>query len=164
MAQRSRMTGIVSKKLSSGFGESRCMDEGPLLGHKQTLPGAFDTVQSACGGGLGAWAPSRHRGKGCCKFNTTGKLLRLYGNVPSLKIKNNSLYRNSDLRYWFACLAPTEGRFAIVTIRRARDAMDAVASGDLSPDENACSGRRSRVVLAPRPWRQSTPPVRGWQR
>jgi hypothetical protein len=32
--------------------------------------------------------------------------------------------------------------------------MDAVASGDLSPDENARSGRRSRVVLAPRPWRQ----------
>src|SRR5215470_11417230 len=31
--------------------------------------------------------------------------------------------------------------------------MDAVASGDPSPDENARSGRRSRVVLAPRPWR-----------
>jgi hypothetical protein len=34
---------------------------------------------------------------------------------------------------------PPEGRFAIVTERRARDAMDAVASGDFSPDENAAA-------------------------
>ena len=32
---------------------------------------------------------------------------------------------------------------------------DAVASGDPSPDENVRSVRRSRVVLAPRPWRQA---------
>ena len=68
------MTGIVSKKLSSGFGESRCMDEGPLLGHKQTLPGAFDTVQSACGGGLGAWAPPRHRGEGVLQIQHDGQI------------------------------------------------------------------------------------------
>ena len=30
-----------------------------------------------------------------------------------------------------------EGRFAIVTKRWAREAMDALASGDVSPDENA---------------------------
>jgi hypothetical protein len=36
-----------------------------------------------------------------------------------------------------ATSSPPEGRFAIVTERRARDAMDAEASGDLSPDENA---------------------------
>jgi len=29
---------------------------------------------------------------------------------------------------------------------------------------NVCSVRRSRVVLAPRPWRLSGPPVRVWQR
>jgi len=32
------------------------------------------------------------------------------------------------------------------------------------PDENVRSGRRSRVVLAPRPWRLSGPPVRARQR
>jgi len=35
--------------------------------------------------------------------------------------------------------------------------MDAVASGVSAPDENADSVRRSRVVLAPRPWRLSAP-------
>jgi len=40
----------------------------------------------------------------------------------------------------------------IVTIRRARDAMDAVASGGLwHAGRNVHGGRRSRVVLAPRP-------------
>src|SRR4030095_15655061 len=36
----------------------------------------------------------------------------------------------------------------------ARVAMDAVASGDLFTGRNVRSVRRSRVVLAPRPWRQ----------
>jgi len=31
-----------------------------------------------------------------------------------------------------------------------------------SPDENACSVRRSRVVLAPRPWRLSGPSRSGF--
>jgi hypothetical protein len=34
----------------------------------------------------------------------------------------------------------------------------AAASGESSPDESAGSGRRNRVVLAPRPWRLSAPP------
>jgi len=42
--------------------------------------------------------------------------------------------------------------------------MDAVASGDFFTRRNARSVRRSRVVLAPRPWRLSGPPVRAWQR
>jgi hypothetical protein len=92
----------------------------------------------------------------------TGKSLRL---VSSLKGKNILLYSNSDLRYQPPRLAPTEGRFAIVTIRRARDAMDAAVSGGFfPPDENACSVRRNRVVLAPRPWRYaggSFPPATG---
>jgi hypothetical protein len=33
------------------------------------------------------------------------------------------------------------------------DAIDAAVSGVFAPDENICRGRRSRVVLAPRPWR-----------
>jgi hypothetical protein len=62
---------------------------------------------------------------------------------------------------------PHEGRIAIVTarwrgwrwtLRRQRDASHA--------DENACSGRRSRVVLAPRPWRQADGTIdrRRWQK
>src|SRR5262245_54399030 len=73
----------------------------------------------------------------------------------SHKFKNILLYRNTNQAHNPLRPAPTEGRFAIVTIRRAQDAMDAVASGDPSPDDNARSGRRSRVVLAPRPWRQA---------
>ena len=65
----------------------------------------------------------------CCKSSTTGKSLRFYGIVSSPSIKNILLYRNSNQAYNSPCPVPTEGRFAIVTIRRARDAMDAVASG-----------------------------------
>jgi hypothetical protein len=57
---------------------------------------------------------------------------------------------------------PTEGRFAIVTIRRARDAMDAAISGVPARFPKGVEARRrtkerrvrrNRVVLAPRPWR-----------
>jgi hypothetical protein len=66
---------------------------------------------------------------------------------------------------------PSEGRFAVVTKRWAWDAMDAVASGGrrdpgkvetgfpirITPSKTTGrkrrSGRRNRVVLAPRPWR-----------
>src|SRR5580700_1348495 len=44
---------------------------------------------------------------------------------------------------------PTEGRLAIVT-DAGRDAVDA----DGASDEGARGGRRSRVVLTPRRWRQ----------
>jgi len=49
--------------------------------------------------------------------------------LSSPGIKNILLYRNYDFRYQWPRPEPTEGRFAIVTIRRARDAMDAAASG-----------------------------------
>ena len=92
---------------------------------------------------------------GCCTFGTTGKSLRFSGIVSSLVMKNILLYRNKIQEHKLTRPVPSEGRFAIVTIRRAQDAMDAVASGRVfPPDENAVSGRRSRVVLAPRPWRQ----------
>jgi hypothetical protein len=52
----------------------------------------------------------------------------------------------------------------IVTFRWARDAMAVAASGDPFTGRKRCGGRRNRVVLAPRPWRLSAPPVRGRQR
>ena len=48
-----------------------------------------------------------------------------------------------------------EGRFAVVTKRGAGCDGTQLASGDPSPDETLSSVRRSRVVLAPRPWRLS---------
>jgi hypothetical protein len=75
--------------------------------------------------------------------------------LSSPKFKNISLYQNSDLRYQSAVPGPSEGRFAIVTTRWAGDAMDAAASGGFIPAGRKRRGvRRSRVVLAPRPWRQ----------
>jgi hypothetical protein len=103
----------------------------------------------------------------------TGKSLRFYGIVSSLKIKNISLYQNSDLRYQLPHPAPTEGRFAIVTIRWAQDAMAAAISGATAWFPKGIKarhrtkerrGRRSRVVLAPRPWRYvggNLPPATG---
>jgi hypothetical protein len=67
-------------------------------------------------------------------------------------------------KYFALCRRPgsTEGRFAIVTIRWAQDAMDAVISGvtarfpkgvEVCRRTKERRVRRSRVVLAPRPWR-----------
>jgi hypothetical protein len=78
---------------------------------------------------------------------------QITGIVSSSKRKNILLYRNSDLRYKCCRPAPTEGRFAIVTLRRVRDAVDAASVRCFCIGRNASSGRRSRVVLAPRPWR-----------
>jgi hypothetical protein len=50
---------------------------------------------------------------------------------------------------------PQEGRIMIVTTRRTRDAVDALASGVFHAGRKRQSVRRSRVVLAPRPWRQA---------
>jgi hypothetical protein len=91
----------------------------------------------------------------CDKFSTTGKSIRFYGILSSHSMKNIRLYRSSKWEHNPPCPEPTEGRFAIVTTRRAQDAMDAVASGGLIPaGRKRCSGRRSRVVPTPRPWRQ----------
>src|ERR1700752_2732854 len=128
----------------------------------------FATLMNAC---------SRWR---CCKFNTTGKS-RLQLSSPS--IKNISLYQNYDLRYQSRRPVPTEGRFAIVTIRRVRMRWtlwrqvwqrDPGKVGNRFSDKDhaqtrhtgrkRCSVRRSRVVLAPRPWRYvggNPPPATG---
>src|SRR6266516_2728027 len=51
---------------------------------------------------------------------------------------------------------PQEGRIMIVTTRGARDAVDALASGASDRAGRKRQGvRRSRVVLAPRPWRHA---------
>jgi hypothetical protein len=51
---------------------------------------------------------------------------------------------------YYCCLVPHEGRLAIVT-DAGRDAVDA---GGATDESTAC-GRRSRVVLTPRRWRQA---------
>jgi hypothetical protein len=65
----------------------------------------------------------------CCKFGTTGKSLLFRRIVSSPSIKNILLYRNGNQVHNSHRSVPTEGCFAIVTIRRARDAMDAAISG-----------------------------------
>src|SRR5262249_61393379 len=101
-----------------------------------------------------------------------GQIPSVPGNRVNPKNQNISLYRNSDLRYQSHRPEPTEGRFAIVTIRRARDAMDAAISGvtarlpkgvEARRRTKERRGRRSRVVLAPRPWRYVGGVIR-WQR
>src|SRR2546423_1831283 len=71
----------------------------------------------------------RVRGTQCDVFSTTGKSLRFYGFLSSPSIKNILLYRKQNQMHNPYCPEPAEGRFAIVTIRRARDAMDATISG-----------------------------------
>src|SRR5262245_13239016 len=51
---------------------------------------------------------------------------QITGKRSSPKIKNISLYQNSDLLYQQRCPAPNEGRFGIVTTRRATGAMGLV--------------------------------------
>ena len=57
--------------------------------------------------------------------------------------------------------ATMRGRYAIVTERWRGLRWTLAASGDSFTRRNVRSVRRSRVVLAPRPWRLSTPPRGG---
>jgi hypothetical protein len=61
----------------------------------------------------------------------------------------NIAFRLTQISRISAASRPTEGRLAIVT-DAGRDAVDADGAGD----EQCCCGRRSRVVLTPRRWRQ----------
>ena len=86
--------------------------------------------------------------------------------------KNISVFIHPKSSLELFASRPHKGRIAIVT-DAARDAVDAAAfcaqrdcragdepaSGQQRADERCCCGRRSRVVLTPRRWRQ----VRGWQ-
>src|SRR5262245_25472402 len=59
---------------------------------------------------------------------------------PPILLIRNPLDNSVNRKYKPRTLSPSEGRFAIVTTRWARDAMDAVASGRLClPDENAAT-------------------------
>ena len=64
-------------------------------------------------------------------------------------VKNILIFRNRESIYIDRRPASLEGRFAIVTDVR-RDAVDAEGASD----ESTWRGRRSRVVLTPRRWRQ----------
>src|SRR6185437_10181735 len=63
-------------------------------------------------------------------------------------------FRNANQRYIVSCPVPPGGALRNV-IDAGRDAVDADGAGD----DSAGGGRRSRVVLTPRRWRQ----VRGRQ-
>jgi len=78
-------------------------------------------------------------------------------NRSSAEIKNISLYQNSDLPYMSCQPAPPWGTFARSSRNVVWVAMDAAASGDLSPDENVAaygevvwSWRRDPGVYPPR--------------
>jgi hypothetical protein len=89
--------------------------------------GGLDLVEELAE--LGGPVPSVP-GSTCAKFSTTGKSLRSdLPNLSSPQSKNISLYRNYDLQYKSPVPRPHEGRFAIVTMRWAQDAMDAAVSG-----------------------------------
>jgi hypothetical protein len=74
---------------------------------------------------------------------------RLNKNLSSPSDKNKSLSLSGKSVIWLRASHPNEGRVAIVTNARW-DAVDAKAT----TDERGRRGRRSRVVLAPRCWRQ----------
>ena len=68
------------------------------------------------------------------------------------RVQNISLYRNSDLRYAFRRPAPLKRGDA-----HRHVSLGAGCDGRAASGESARSVRRSRVVLAPRPWRLSSP-------
>src|SRR5438105_13612806 len=70
--------------------------------------------------------------------------------MSSPGIKNISLHNSGNQNYNLTHPGPPEGRFAIVTMRWAGDAMDALASGVFNAGRKRQGVRRSRVVLAPR--------------
>src|SRR6266496_1334135 len=72
------------------------------------------------------------------KFNTTANHFWFSETMSSPGIKNISLHNYGNQNYNSRHPGPQEGRFAIVTMRWAGAAMDALASGvSFAPDENA---------------------------
>jgi hypothetical protein len=80
----------------------------------------------------------------CDKFSTTGKSVLFRRIVSRPSVKNILLYRRHHQVHNPFRPVPTEGRFAIVTIRRVQDAMDAVASGGLIPAGRKRSQRTAK--------------------
>ena len=94
---------------------------------------------------------------GCRKISSTGKSLRFYGIQSSPEMKNILLYRRFNQAHNSARPKPIRGTF--------RDRHDTLGMGcdgrcgvrRISAGRKRRGVRRSRVVLAPRPWRQSAP-------
>jgi len=75
----------------------------------------------------------------CDKFNTTGKSLPIFGNRVKPQNQKYFAFLVGQITGTSSAVSrPHEGRFAVVTKRWARDAMDALASGVIfTPDEIA---------------------------
>jgi hypothetical protein len=74
--------------------------------------------------------------------------------MSSPKIKNISLHNSANQKYNLACPVPIEGRIAIVTLRRPRDAVDAErqarerSQGGMNPVSDFCARDRRMTLLA----------------
>ena len=98
----------------------------------------------------------------CCKSGTTGKSLRFYGIVSSPAMKNILLYRKCKSVYNRISPRHHEGRSRDRHGTWCGLRWTLAASARCKPcRRKRGSVRRSRVVLAPRPWRLSTPPRGG---
>ncbi|MEA2981439.1 MAG: hypothetical protein QOF09_3262 [Alphaproteobacteria bacterium] len=110
---------------------------------------------TACGYGFRArrYAAPRNDEE-CDIFSTTGKspILAFRRHVKPQK-KKYSAFHNTQINGISDLSRPAEGTLRGRHGTLGRDAMDAVASGGLAAGRKRCSVRRSRVVLAPRPWR-----------
>src|SRR5256885_4929866 len=118
-------------------------------------------------GGYGSLLSQGRRWR-CDKFNTTaapGVALAKPGQITTSDFQNQcQALKSKILRFTILknriiappVSRPQEGRIMIVTTRGARDAVDALASGTFFRAGRKRQGvRRSRVVLAPRRWRQA---------
>ena len=74
--------------------------------------------------------------------------------MSSPKIKNISLHNSANQKYNLACPVPIEGRIAIVTLRRPRDAVDAErqaregSQGGMNPVSGSLACDRRMTLLA----------------
>ena len=123
--------------------EGSSPSRGEALGH-------FPAVKDA-----ERWSPgTSHYGPCRNDEDPAANLILIFGNCQAIKSKIFRLPSSANQKYKWRILGPHEGRFAIVTERRAGVVMDALASG---VREHAGRKRRSvrpsRVVLTPRCWR-----------
>ena len=73
----------------------------------------------------------------CDIFNTSGKSVPIFGNHVKPRNQKYSAFHFGKSELQLCHPGPHEGRFAIVTKRRAGVVMDALASAVSAPDENA---------------------------
>ena len=123
--------------LSSGHDGGRSAGNGAGFGRAPMMASADATGRPSTGA--------------CDKFNTTGKSLLFFRNHVKPRNEKYSLSEVGANQYYeFRHPGPHEGRFAIVTKRRAGVVMDASASGgNLARGRKRRGVRPSRVVLTP---------------